>query len=359
MGMNQRATTLPREIAERWRPGVVLKRDVFSTIERGQLQTPDGTVDAVLRRTNEVPWWSWPIARLLLWRERRALRVVGPMGVGPEMLMSGNGYLVRSWIPGAPLNIYSPHGEDAFFKSAKATLRTLHRNAVCHNDLAKLPNWLRGNDGRAYVVDYQLAVQFRRRHKLFRICAYEDLRHLLKYKRLFAPELMTPRERQVVANKSIFARAWLASGKKVYQYVTRRILGFSDHEGLGPRFVHDARRLTAVMKSHEQVRDVETVAYPTRDKATALHAFVEFRPGLTVQALRDFIASSNAPEAPERIQLVAALPRDQAGRVRTEILRLIAIEQVAQAELLAKEDQKDIVTRIIAERPTVADRSAA
>lgn len=356
--MNERATALPREIAERWRPGVVLKRDVFSTVERGQLQMPSGPVDAVLRRTNEVPWWSWPIARLLLWRERNALRVVGPMGVGPEMLMSGNGYLVRSWIPGAPLNIYCPDGEATFFKSAKATLRTLHRNAVCHNDLAKLPNWLRGNDGRAYVVDYQLAVHFRRRHKLFRICAYEDLRHLLKYKRLFAPELMTPCERRVVARKTVFARAWLASGKKVYNYITRGVLDFSDHEGLGPRFVHDARRLTALLKSHELVRDIEIVGYPTREKATGLHAFIEFKPGLTEQALRDFIAGSSAPEAPERMQLVEALPRDQNGRVRTEILRLIALEQVAQAELLAAGDQKQIVARIIAERPTVAERTA-
>jgi hypothetical protein len=39
----------------RWRGDVVLKRDVFSTIERGYFRTDDGEVEAVLRRIDEVP----------------------------------------------------------------------------------------------------------------------------------------------------------------------------------------------------------------------------------------------------------------------------------------------------------------
>ena len=52
--------TTTSEIAGRWRSDVVLKRDVFSTVERGRFRMPEGEVDAVLRRTDEVPWWSWP-----------------------------------------------------------------------------------------------------------------------------------------------------------------------------------------------------------------------------------------------------------------------------------------------------------
>src|SRR5258705_12377194 len=131
-------------------------------------------------------------------------------------------------------------------------------------------------------------------------------------------------------------------------------MNFSDHEGSGPRFVHDARRLTNLLKSHEQVRDVAIVAYWIRTKGTALHAFVEAAPGMTEQALRDFIARNSAPEPPERMQVVDALPRDPTGRIRTEILRLIALEQVGQAQLMAK-DQQEIVARIIAERPTLSE----
>ena len=60
-------------LSGRWRSDVVLKRDVFSTIERGRFRGPDGEVDAVLRRIDAVPWWSRPIARHFLDREARAL----------------------------------------------------------------------------------------------------------------------------------------------------------------------------------------------------------------------------------------------------------------------------------------------
>ena len=42
--------TLPKEIEGRWTSGVVLKRDLLSTVERGRFSTPAGEVDAVLRR---------------------------------------------------------------------------------------------------------------------------------------------------------------------------------------------------------------------------------------------------------------------------------------------------------------------
>src|ERR1700733_4101286 len=56
----------------RWRGEVCLKRDVFSTIERGYFRTQDGEVEAVLRRIDGVPWWSKPLAYLLFRQERRA-----------------------------------------------------------------------------------------------------------------------------------------------------------------------------------------------------------------------------------------------------------------------------------------------
>jgi hypothetical protein len=51
------------EIADRWQSDVVLKRDVFSTVERGHFRMAERAVEAVLRRIDEVPWWSRPVAR--------------------------------------------------------------------------------------------------------------------------------------------------------------------------------------------------------------------------------------------------------------------------------------------------------
>ncbi|MBV8926077.1 MAG: serine/threonine protein kinase, partial [Bradyrhizobium sp.] len=54
---------LPRQDAQwlsaRWSDGVLLKRDVLSTVERGRFRGESGEVDAVLRRLDEVPWWSF------------------------------------------------------------------------------------------------------------------------------------------------------------------------------------------------------------------------------------------------------------------------------------------------------------
>ena len=69
--------SLPKDdavvLSAQWTEGVLLKRDVFSTIERGRFRSDAGDVDAVLRRLDQVPWWSYIPARHLFGRERRAL----------------------------------------------------------------------------------------------------------------------------------------------------------------------------------------------------------------------------------------------------------------------------------------------
>lgn len=115
------------------------------------------------------------------------------------MLWAGRRALVRGFVDGAALHLAKPHGDLAYFRSAKAALRRLRRAGICHNDLAKEQNWLVGRDGRAYVTDFQLAACFEGRGWLYRILAYEDLRHLLKHKRSYVPEALTPRERKILA----------------------------------------------------------------------------------------------------------------------------------------------------------------
>ena len=44
-----------------------------------------------------------------------------------------------------------------------------------------------------HLTDFQLAACFKTRSRLFRIAAYEDLRHLLKHKRSYAASALTPR----------------------------------------------------------------------------------------------------------------------------------------------------------------------
>ena len=350
---------LPREIEGRWTSGVVLKRDVFSTVERGRFRTDAGEVGAVLRRIDEVPWWSLPLARHLFAREHRALAAAGALGVAPPLLHAGRRVLVRGWIEGVAMHIAKPHGDRAYFRSAKALLRKLHRAGICHNDLAKEQNWLRSSDGRAYVTDFQLAFRFNRRNLLFRIAAYEDLRHLLKHKLRYAPETISAAERRVLARKSIFTRIWMATGKRVYQWVTRDILRFTDREGGGPRLVYDAPRIAARLQAHPQVREVAIVAYPDRRAGTGLYAFVECSPTLSERVLRDFMTGQDAPKPPEHLQVTEELPRRSSGEIRNEILQLVAMNQVDLIDpLIASDRERALIQRILADRRNLRDRFA-
>jgi predicted Ser/Thr protein kinase len=338
-----------------WRSDVLLKRDVFSTVERGRFRTENGEVDAVLRRIDEVPWWSRMLARHLFKREARALKAA-PAGIAPSLLYAGRDRLVRAFIDGVALHIAKPHGDRAFFHSAKTALRKLHRAGICHNDLAKEQNWLRTPDGRACLTDFQLSALFARRSKLFRIAAYEDLRHLLKHKRRYAPEALTPTERRVLARKSIVTRIWMATGKRVYYAITRGLLNFSDREGGGRKLKNQAPAIVARLRQHPHVREAVVVAYPDRRAGTGLYAFIETS-GTSEADLRDFL--KGGADLPERIQIVEALPRRSTGEIRTEILQLVAMNQIDLIDsLVGSEDERAVVARIIAGRQNLRDRFA-
>src|ERR1700730_3308301 len=353
--------SLPRDdaavLSAQWTEGVLLKRDVFSTVERGRYRTEAGEVDAVLRRLDQVPWWSYVPAQHLFERERRALALARDLHVGPELLWAGRQALVRGFIDGVALHLAKPFGDIAYFHSAKVALRKLHRRGICHNDLAKEQNWLRGSDGRAYLTDFQLAVCFKTRGRLFRIAAYEDLRHLLKHKRSYAPEALTPKERKILARKSFVARIWLKTGKKVYQAITRGLFNFTDREGGGRRLVNDAPLLLDLIRKNPVVRDAAIVAFADRRTGVGLYAFVEAdQLALEVQ-LRGELSSAKGVKPPEHIQVVRALPRDAAGKPRTEILQLVAMNQLDLIEpMMTSDADRAFLKSILEQRKNLRDR---
>jgi predicted Ser/Thr protein kinase len=352
---------LPRNdaahLSAHWVEDVMLKRDVFSSVERGRFKTGSGEVDAVLRRLDKVPWWSFPVARHLFARERRALAQVRGLRVGPELLWVGRRALVRSFIDGVAIHLAKPHGDIVYFQSAKSVLRRLHRAGVCHNDLAKEQNWLRGTDGKAYLTDFQLAACFKTRGRIFRIAAYEDLRHLLKLKRTYAPEALTPKECKVLARKSLVATIWLATGKKVYRAITRGLFNFTDREGGGRRLVNDAPVLVNLIRQNPDVRDTAIVAFADRRSGVGLYAFVEADKRALETELRNELAAAKGPRPPEHIQVVPALPRDASGKPRTELLQLVAMNQLELiAPLMVNEGDQAFLKNILEQRKNLRDR---
>jgi len=339
-------------LAGRWQTTVVLKRDVFSTVERGTFRRDGGDVPGVLRRLDEVPWWSRPLAYHLFDRERRALAAATPLGVAPPLIYADDHKLVRGYIPGSALKIARPYGDHAYFRSARAALRALHRAGISHNDLAKEQNWLRSPDGRAYLLDFQLASVFERRSWLFRMAAYEDLRHFLKHKRRYVPDAVTPAERKVLARKSLPTRIWMMTGKKIYMLITRGLLGFIDSEGGGARLAYEAPAIEAALKTFPHVRDSAVLDFPDRKSCTGLYAFVEADASLQEDDVRKRLASAvGAEKLPEFIQIVDALPRRNDGVVRRDILRLISTNQVDLIEpLIASQEEWRLTDRLVAAR---------
>ena len=215
----------------------LLKSDVFGSISR--------VGDTVVREARSARPWARRLALHLMAREHRALtRLALGSGVEgiPRALDFEPGRLTRGWIEGTPMQVAKPR-DPAYYRAAARLLRRLHAANVIHNDLAKETNWLVTPDGHPALVDFQLAMTLRprrtlnesRRGPLARALGHDDIRHLLKHKRSYLPERLTAREKKILATPSLASRAWMASGKQVYLFVTRRILHWRDREGAGDR----------------------------------------------------------------------------------------------------------------------------
>ena len=353
-----KALPVPHELAGRWTSRVVLKRDLFSTVERGSFATSSGEVEAVLRRIDQVPWWSFGIAYHLFARERSALAIAGKLGIAPPLLFAGRRVLIRGWIEGVALQTAKPYGDRAFFASAKAALRALHRAGICHNDLSKQQNWLRGRDGRAYLMDFQLASCFSRRSRLFRLLAYEDLRHLLKHKHRYLIEEFTPAERRMRARKTGLTALWMLTAKPAYELIMHRVFGYHDREGGGRQLANDSPRIAACLKQHPQVRDAAVVQFYDRGARHNLYAFVEAGPDVSENSLRDFVTGRLADVAPPaHLHVSAVLPRAASGDIRTEILQLVASNQLDEIDsLLTNDAERETVAGLVAQRRNLHDR---
>jgi tRNA A-37 threonylcarbamoyl transferase component Bud32 len=207
----------------------LLKADVFGSVWR--------MGDTVVRNSRAARPWARRLALHLLWREHRALTRLalgnGIEGV-PRVLSLTPGRLTRSWIEATPMHLAKPR-DAAYFRAAFRLLRRLHAANVIHNDLAKETNWLVTPEGRPALVDFQLAMTLTKRGALARALGHDDIRHLLKHKRSYLPDKLTARERRILATPSMLSRAWMASGKPVYLFITRRILRWRDREGAGDR----------------------------------------------------------------------------------------------------------------------------
>jgi RIO-like serine/threonine protein kinase len=206
----------------------LLKADELGRIEHVQR----GGVSLIRRDIGAARWWARWFARRAAAREARALsRLAGVDGV-PRLLAWNGRVLERSYMAGQPMQVGKPL-DAAYYRAALRLLAVLHRHGIVHNDLAKEPNWLVREDGTPGLVDFQIAWTRGKRGPLFRLLAREDLRHLLKHKRTYAPDRLSTRQRAMLARPAAHSRLWRATGKRLYKLIARRIFGYWDNEGQG------------------------------------------------------------------------------------------------------------------------------
>jgi len=204
----------------------LLKSDALGTIEL----TAAGDELQVERYAGAArPGLRW-LARQLGRREAQALSRLAAIPGIPKLIALDSDRVARTYLGGAPMHRSEPPTA-MYFRRARRLLRQIHRAGIVHNDLAKEANWLCLQDQGCGIVDFQLALFLRRRGPLFRLLAREDLRHLLKHKRRYAPGSLTARECSLLANPSLPARFWRGAFKPVYHFVTRRLLGWEEREG--------------------------------------------------------------------------------------------------------------------------------
>ena len=205
-----------------------LKADLFGKIEL--IRLADGSL-AVSRNYRVSRRWVRPLAYFLAAREKKILKILEPLNEPrlPRLLHWGDGKLVRSYIEGKSLYEHKITDSE-FFRNARTLLDKIHACGVAHNDIEKPANWLLIGNNEAGIIDFQIAFFSRRRGPLFRVAVREDLRHLIKQKFRNCPQCLSEEEERLLAQRSVVARLWRAIVKPVYNFITRKLLNYSDRK---------------------------------------------------------------------------------------------------------------------------------
>lgn len=329
----------------------VLKRDVFSETRAGYfVNEPEKRV--IRRIVTAAPWWSRPLAWILAKREIRALKKVRGLKGVPQLLAVDKDGLYRSWSEGMPLHLARPNTPE-FYRSGHVILRNMRRIGITHNDLAKPQNWLMTPEGKASVIDFQLASVHKRQGALYRYFAYEDFRHLIKQKKSFAPNLLTPTERRILKNRSWPSRLWLKTGKRVYNFWTKGVFHWSDGDGTGDRIQEQGPLIRSLLKAEPKIHGVALATYSLPAKGVGLYAFVETQ-DLDEKQVRALLKDQKV----ELLQLVDKLPRRADGSIRDDITKLIAMNELNDLVQLVKREPElePIVRPMVDNRLNFTDR---
>jgi hypothetical protein len=144
---------------------------------------------------------AW-VGRLLTKHETDLFRKVADLEGVPRLFGVWQGHgLVHDFVPGQAL--WTGHRvDDTFFARLQAMIEAMHRRGMAYVDLEKPQNVLAGDNGRPYLIDFQISWPWpigRAAHSfagrwLCRGLQQGDRYHLRKLQRRFRPDQLTEDE---------------------------------------------------------------------------------------------------------------------------------------------------------------------
>ena len=222
--------TLVTHVGVRYEREETFKHDFFAAT--GLYRGPDGLAVLKLGRQND--FLTVPMRWLGSYLTRREVRVYAQMqgvpGVPRLIGPVGTAGFLHAFVPGHPLGRYE-QVSDTFFDELFALLQAMHARHIAYVDLNKRQNILVGEDGKPYLIDFQISLflpptGWRRlppvRSLLGRF-QQADWYHCLKHKRRLRPDLLTVAERARLERLSAWIRIhrWLT---RPLTYLRRRTL---------------------------------------------------------------------------------------------------------------------------------------
>lgn len=141
--------------------------------------------------------------RFLVWREEKACRRLKNVKGVPALYRVIDGLaLVMEEIPGRSLeNLEKEIQLDAeFFHALKRLVDKFHERGLAHCDLKRAPNFILGQDGHPYVIDWAASIsesEFRLfpLNRIYRRFLLDDYLAIIKLKLRHIPEEVTPEEK--------------------------------------------------------------------------------------------------------------------------------------------------------------------
>ncbi len=166
----------------------------------------------------------------------------------------------HEWIAGRPFRTGEPV-DDAFFPRLRAIVAALHEQGIAYVDLGKAENILIGDDGRPYLIDFQLPFRPRKWWPVgwwLRALQASDRYHVLKHWSRARPDQLTPEELDLDRQRNWLVR--LAHRVQPYLRGCRRrilvALGIRQGEGKSTSEVapEDAVRRELARRQEEQTK---------------------------------------------------------------------------------------------------------